>query len=189
MSFSKRERNLVALCVIVVLFIGIPSVKQIHLGGGKSNIVALGSSLNRSRQEIARLRKEIARLEEEVRQFTWRESPEALPPLLLKALHRTAAEAGVSLTSFRPGRLQQVPTGSKMPITVQVRAPFPKAAAFLERLQDTQRRVALERVQVASTEASSDIVVMELRLSVYTSQPSQATTRQQQEETQDGRRS
>ncbi|MBI3947529.1 MAG: type 4a pilus biogenesis protein PilO [Armatimonadetes bacterium] len=188
MKTSMRERKLVALCVVVVAFIGVPSVRQIRVGSGGADIADLGSTLNRSRQAATRLRKEIAVLDADARRLTWREDPEALPPALLKALDAAASGAGVTLTSFRPGRVQTVPGGSKLPITVQVRAPFPKAAGFLQRLQDTQERVALERVQIAATEAGTDVVAMELRLAVYSAARAQAA-KPQEDGKRDGRTS
>lgn len=173
MKVSKREQILIAVCVLVVAVIGLPTLQQLRPTVARGSVAELSRQAERSRQESAALRGEIERLEKEVASLTWSESPESLPPLLLKTLHGTAREAGVSLGSFRPGRLQAAASGSKLPVTVQVKASFPKAARFLERLQADQKRIALERVQIAATDAATDVVAMEIRLAVYCAAPAE----------------
>ncbi|MDH7571816.1 MAG: type 4a pilus biogenesis protein PilO [Armatimonadota bacterium] len=167
MKISRREQLLIAAAVLVVAVIGLPSLKELGLGGRSDAPADLASKMTRARQATVKLRAEIAALERDVRQLTWSEPTDDLPPLILKDLHTTARQAGVTLASFRPGRVQAVPSGTRLPIMVQVRAPFPKVMAFLSRLQATNRRIALERLQIAATDTSTDTVSLEVRLAVY----------------------
>ncbi|HOJ23060.1 MAG TPA: hypothetical protein PLU39_00080 [Armatimonadota bacterium] len=170
MKLSRREIAMVALCVVVVAFIGVPSLKQMQPVESRTP-EALAADAGRVRARCAALEQEIASLEKEVRSLSWSEEPSRLPTRILTELDLVAEKAGVTLATLRPGRPVAVASGSKLPFTVQVRAPFPKAIRFLRRLQQTQDRVALERLQVVSTDASTDIVSLELRLAVYSSVP------------------
>lgn len=168
MRISRREVILIAVCVVVVASIGVPSWKQLGSVGGGRSAEDLARTRDRALAESVRLKREMASFEREVKEMTWAAPPDQLPPVLLKELHSVASRAGVTLAGFRPGRVVAVAYGGKLPVTVQIRAPFPKAAAFLERLRAEQGRVALERLRFAATDAGSDVVSLELRLAVYT---------------------
>lgn len=170
MKLSRREMGMVALCVLVVASIGVPSLKQVKSIDSRTP-EALAADAERVRARCAALEQEIAGLEKDVRSLSWSEEPSRLPTRILTELDLVAEKAGVTLATLRPGRPMAVASGSKLPFTVQVRAPFPKAVQFLRRLQQTQDRVALERLQVVSTDASTDVVSLELRLAVYSSVP------------------
>lgn len=171
MRLSRREIVMVGACVVVVAVIGVPSLKQIRsLGGGRS-VQELTVDAEQARARCVALEREIAGLETEVRSLTWAEEPSKLPTRILTELDGIAERAGVTLGTLRPGRPMAVANGSKLPFMVQVRAPFPKAARFLRLLGASQERVALERLQVVSTDASTDVVSLEMRLAVYSRVP------------------
>lgn len=162
---------MVGACLLVVALVGVPSLKQIRsLGEGRS-VEDLTADARQAQTRCAALEREIAGLEMEVRSLTWAEEPSRLPSRILTELDAIADRAGVTLATLRPGRPMAVANGSKLPFMVQVRAPFPKAARFLRHLGASQERVALERLQVVSTDASTDVVSLELRLAVYSSVP------------------
>lgn len=158
---------MLAVCALIVLFIGVPSIKQWIPQDGGNSVQALLRKKEAADQKSVRLNAENAQLAQEIHTQTWAQAPDQLPPVLLKALNATAVQAGVRLAGFRPGRVTSLSSGSKLPITVQITAPYPQAMAFLDRLRATQKRVALERMQIASMDADSDRVNMELRLATY----------------------
>ncbi|NLC55438.1 MAG: hypothetical protein GX774_01195 [Armatimonadetes bacterium] len=171
MRISRREGILIGVCLLVVAFIGMPSLKQLGGNGSGQNAQELRRLRDRAQAESTRLRQEVLALSREAKAMTWSAKPEELPPLLLKELHGVASAAKVTVATFRPGRPVTVTSGGKLPVTIQVRAPFPRAMDFLERLRTSQPRVALERMRFAATDAGSDIVSLELRLAVYTTAP------------------
>lgn len=168
MKISAREGVLLALCVVVVAVIGVPSAQQIlRMAKSPKSPAQLRKESEIARREAARLRREIADLDQQVQTLTWVQAPEQLPPVLLTELHRLANKAGVTIGSFRPSRIVASPAGRKLPILVKITAPFPKAAAFLEALRSGDPRIGIERMQIAATDAASNVVNMELRLAVY----------------------
>jgi len=172
MKLSRREAVMVAACVLVVAFIGVPSLREIQRMGGHGRTAAdLSADAARARTRGAALEKEIAGLDQEVRALTWPDAPSRLPSRILVELDGLAAKAGVTMGTLRPGRAAAAPCGSKLPFLVQIRAPFPRVAAFLRALKASQPRVALERLQVVATDANTNEVSLELRLAVFSSRP------------------
>ncbi len=171
MRLSRREGMLIGVCVLVLAFIGMPTLKQLQgMTGGKS-LEEMAREVARTKTENVRLESQVRSLRGQVGALTWPGPPDQLAPVLLKELHATAAQAGVSLAGFRPGKLVAVASGSKLPITLQIQAPFPRAVAFVEQLRAAQQRVALERMQIASTDMNTDVVGLDLRLAVYSTTP------------------
>jgi hypothetical protein len=164
--FSRREQILIGLCALVALVIGLPALWDAlaHRGPSASTSSARLRTARRERQTHAAA---LARLERQVGQIAKRPPPAALPAQVMTRLASRARAEGIQFREVRPLPARPLDGVTGVPLQLSFTAPFPQAARFLARLRAAPEGLAVERVVIAATSSSSDVVSVQARLSAF----------------------
>lgn len=109
----------------------------------------------------------------------WPGRAEAVSSAVLQLLTTEASRRNVKLAAFRPRDVQQIEGVTELRFNVHLMGAYPAVRATVATLDAPDSKLALESVQVAAGDGSSDSVTASLAISAYTSTgaPPQITTK------------
>jgi Tfp pilus assembly protein PilO len=98
---------------------------------------------------------------------TWPGTAEKLTPIALARVNEYVAKAGVHLLAFRPQRSVVGKTLESIPYLVSVEGEYPKVMNFFRILDRSDKKIAVNLIQVSSADNSSDKVTGSAGLVAY----------------------
>ena len=172
---DSRTANIVSLVAILllVLMLVYAFVPKPKPGTSLSRLNQTVRDTNNSTQE-AKVRSDEAKATIEKR--SWSEGPEKVAPLALTKVNQYVGETGVRLLAFRPQRSLPGKDLQPVPFLVSVEGTYPKIMAFCQKLDFQEPRLAVNLIQVASADSSSDKVSASIGLTAYAKVPDPPAT-------------
>jgi len=172
---DSRTANIVSLVAILllVLMLVYAFVPKPKPGTSLGRLNQTVRDTNNSTQE-AKVRSDEAKATIEKR--SWSEGPEKVAPLALTKVNQYVRETGVRLLAFRPQRSLPGKDLQPVPFLVSVEGTYPKIMAFCQKLDFQEPRLAVNLIQVASADSSSDKVSASIGLTAYAKVPDPPAT-------------
>jgi Tfp pilus assembly protein PilO len=175
--YSRREQILMGVCVVAVLWVGLPMLWD-QLGSGTPSAAVSAQRLRAARQERAAQAAALARLQREMQRVARQQPPAALPAQVMAVLDRRAQAEGIELREVRPQLFQPLDGVTGVPLQLTFSAPFPQAARFLTRLRVAPNGLAVDRIVIAAATTNSDQVTVQARVLAFSSaRPSREASR------------
>ena len=148
----------VALLLGLIIFLVVvprPTVKIATSSGPDPAIAA-----------ITKDNKDLAAVHAEIDSHIWNEDPDDIAPQALKIFTDLATKNKITVTSFRPQKEMPADPLQMLPFFAAVQGEFPDMARFTKALQ-TNPKLALSLLQIASADASTDKVTASIGLVAY----------------------
>ena len=145
--------------IALVLFLPKPSLASIQA--------------NQKRQEAdiqvraAQARKDFDAAETKVKKRVWSGGAEEVGPGALKAMNGLAAKYRVKLSGFRPERTTQTAGLDLLPYSVTATGAYLDVLTFAKAIESPDNKLAVDSLQIASSEANSDQVIAMIGLTAY----------------------
>jgi Tfp pilus assembly protein PilO len=107
---------------------------------------------------------------------TWGGSTDQIAPSALAFVTQVAAKHNVQLESFRPQRVVNTGDVTQMGYLINVSGGFPDVSAFEKDIEDPSSRLAIETVQLGSSDESTDNVAGTVGVEAYVLTPHTTTS-------------
>lgn len=107
---------------------------------------------------IANARTKQAQIETATARRLWNEDAQTIGARALATVSATAKASGLKLTAFRPQRQIDSKGLTQLPYLVFAEGPYPKVLGFVARLESPAVKLAINSVQIASSDGASDRV-------------------------------
>lgn len=119
---------------------------------------AQASRENQIRQQAHQLETEAIRAEAMVANRLWAGDAEQIGPQSLAIATRAAQQSGLKLSAFRPQKPLTEGPLQRFPYLVSLEGTYPRVLAFVRYLETNERRLAVNVVQIASSDGASSAV-------------------------------
>jgi Tfp pilus assembly protein PilO len=103
----------------------------------------------------------------DVAKQTWTGDSQQIPPIALDKLSKLALSRGLKLVAFRPQRPNEGGLFTQLPFLLTVDGPYPKVVQFAADIDHGNYRLAVNMVQIASSDAASNDVTASIGLIAY----------------------
>lgn len=171
---SKRERNLLILCVVVVVValasVLSPSSKStVHHGVLSAD--AANAQYHTKAVTYKNLTAQLDAIDPRIQKMTFTQPPDTVSALVTQDLQQVAARAGIHLREIKPLRAIKTTTGLvvRVPLEVRFRAPFqPDVVRFLYYLEDPAGKMVVDKIDITSGDSKLKTVEVSARISVFT---------------------
>lgn len=158
-AISATAVALLLVTVGVIVFVPKPSTKGLAAKTTKvRNQVFDGIRVAKDRTKDA---------EANITRFAWAGTLEQINSTALNRLTEIAQHHTVKLTGFRPQRPINSASLTQLPFLVTLDGAYVDVVAFEKELEDSGNRLAIEMVQVASADPSTDRVTANINLVAY----------------------
>ena len=111
--------------------------------------------------------KDFATAKTKVDAQTWTGNAEEVGPGSLAAMNTLATKYKVKLSGFRPERTSQAGGLDLLPYSVTATGGFMDVLNFAKAIENPTNKLAVDSLQIASSEASSDQVIANIGLTAY----------------------
>jgi Pilus assembly protein, PilO len=137
----------------------------------KPTVAGMTKGKERSRQQILVETEKIRARGKEAAQANlprlWEGDPDRIAALVLATLTQSAAQHQIKINAFRPQRVQQQGEMNALPFTLQAIGTAKNVRDFVATLDGPSSKLALQNLQLASTDASSSTVNASLSFTAY----------------------
>lgn len=106
-------------------------------------------------------------MEGAIKPLIWQEEDQAIGAKALATVSSIAKASGLKLTAFRPQRLSEGKGLAQLPFLVFVEGGYPKVLSFIRKLESPAGKLAINSVQVASSDGASDEVTASIVLVAF----------------------
>jgi Tfp pilus assembly protein PilO len=148
-----------AIVLGVVIFVPHPSTKGLATKLQRDKLrasIAIKDATEKAKQD-----------EQRVTQATWTGDPEQIPPSALARVSKLAANHGLNLVAFRPQRTNESGEFRQLPFLVTVEGPYPSVTLFCQDIDKPSTKLAVNLIQIASSDAASNAVTASIGLIAY----------------------
>jgi hypothetical protein len=152
---------LLAMAVALIFLIFIPKPTTKGLASKQFN------AENAVLKEISEAHKSYLASEKEVQTQTWKGGLEQVGPGALQAINALAAKHKVKLSGFRPERTTQYAGLDLVPFSVTAEGSYLDVLGLVKAIEDPANKLAVDLVQVSSSEANGDQVTATIGLTAY----------------------
>lgn len=132
---------LILVCTLLFILIVRPPTAEAAVKAANSQVDSIKSNAKASNDQIVMMQAAISK-------HDWQMSSDELMPKAMSQTSTAAAQAGVSMASFRPGKPGVVGNAELIPISITADGLFPNIVSFLRKLE------ALKKISVASIQIS-----------------------------------
>lgn len=169
-SRTPRERLLILLCLGVLLIAALLLLNP-ESGSGKKLLKAEEAS-RQNRKLLAETRQwedENKEWSESLKRSTYDGKPDEVVPQLVVAIQKLAKAEGIHIREIKPLRAKRTAQVTHVPVGVRFTTEFSKTIPFLYRLEDPKSNLVVDRLNIASPDAVSRQVDVEMEIGAYTS--------------------
>lgn len=104
---------------------------------------------------------------EKVVGLTWKGGAEQVGPGALQSMNALATKYRVKLSGFRPSRTAQASGLDLLPFSVTATGSYPDLLNFVKAIENPDNKLAVDSLQIASSEANSDQVIATVGITAY----------------------
>jgi hypothetical protein len=166
---TGSEKRMIILCVIVAV-VCVPLILTPPSGANKKLLSASDArqQYRQKAQEKQEKESRIGELQPEIDRLTYKEPPEQVIPLAIKALQETAKAAGIHIREIKPMRIRRIAGIVKVPLSVRFSCEFSKTVPFLYNTENPSGKLVIERFNVTAPDSKSKIVDVEAHVAFFT---------------------
>lgn len=117
--------------------------------------------------EISALREDLEREQEVHGKRLWRRPVQEIGPASMAAITAAAKGHSVKLAGFRPQRTTDAGSIEMLRYLVSAEGTFPNVLGFVRALETPDSKLAVELVQMASTDGSSNMITATVGIAAY----------------------
>lgn len=170
MTDLRVDRDLASKALLALAALALLSGLAAYVRPNKPS--ALTSSQKREQVQKANrdIEAEKARLDylrRQVAAFTWRQKQEEIGPLALASVSQLARKHGLKLVTFRPQKTEQEKDLTRVPFLVALEGTYPDVAAFARDLENPKSKLALNMLQLNSSDGVTDRVNATVNVVAY----------------------
>jgi hypothetical protein len=137
----------------------------------KPSTKALFDTQERQEQQIQRdadkAQEDFKAAQAKVAALSWSGGAEQVGPGALQAMNALAAKFKVTLSGFRPARTSQASGLDLLPYSVTATGAYPDVVNFVQAIENPDNRLAVDSIQIASSEANGDQVIATIGITAY----------------------
>jgi hypothetical protein len=174
-NISKRERNM----VIAMVFVVVIAVAMVMGGGGKSRsgkkmlpLREAQDELIKATQQLKQMNADQDAMEPRVEQGSFNQTPDLLAPQVVRDLQSIADKVNVHLSEIKPAsKPTQVKGVNAIKVSMEVRfhsAFQPNVVKFLYYVEASTSKMAVDKLNITSTDSRLKTVDVTAQISVYT---------------------
>lgn len=162
--------SVVAIIAILVLFWMALHPPSSTVG----NLKEVRKSQREDRATADAAKEKATKIESSLANLTWKGSADTVGPQALGTVTRLAQAAQVTATAFRPQRTQDDGGVPQMAFLVTIEGRYPNVMTFLRNIEKPESKMAVTLLQMASADASNDLVNTTVGLTAFFQEPPKA---------------
>lgn len=169
---NQREKIIVGAAVLVAVLFGVPVAMDAMNSGANLDTTLARMETNRrtKEQEAARLDAKVKVLRPQVEALAWNVPPDQLRQQMVQRVTAFAQQAQVGVTTTRPLKPRSLDVMTEVSIEMHVSATLPQLVRFLYPLQQPGSKMTVDRLRIASANAETDLLDVDMTVSGYTLQ-------------------
>jgi len=106
----------------------------------------------------------------QVSAFTWRQKQEEIGPLALAGISKLVRNHGLKLITFRPQKAEQEKDVTRIPFLMALEGSYSDVVAFTKDLENPQSKLAVNMVQLNSSDGVTDQVNAAINVVAYSTE-------------------
>ncbi|MCW5942975.1 MAG: hypothetical protein KIS66_12130 [Fimbriimonadaceae bacterium] len=155
--------SVIAIVAIVALFWMALHPPSANVG----NLKEVRKARREDRSTAEKASEKAKQIETSLASLTWKGSADEIGPQALGTVTRLAQAAQVTATAFRPQRIQDDGGLPQMAFLVTVEGRYPNVVSLLRNLEKPETKMAVTLLQMASADASNDMVNATIGLTAF----------------------
>ena len=168
----KREEDRLPSILIVISIVTLLGALLFMLLVPAPSVKGLATKREKSRKQLEKdidyAEEETQKMAEAIRPRLWKGDLEAITAQVLAKATATVLPKKVKLTAFRPQRPQTFTGTTELPYSIMLSGAYPAIRETLAIFDAPASKMVVRSVQVAASDAGSDIVTATIGVSVYT---------------------
>jgi len=152
---------------VIGILVGIALLLLMPKPTAKDALVKQREQERNIQANAARTEKDFEVAKAKVASETWSGGTQGVGPGALAAINKLATKYRVQLSGFRPERPSQASGLDLLPYSVTATGAFLDVLNFVKAIENPDNKLAVDSLQIASSEANSDQVIATIGLNAY----------------------